>query len=161
LTAELAFSLANLEDTIAWSADGTSTYFGMQGVLKKIVGPKGAVNAASGHDLLSEIDATDLGNLLAALPSYAMQGAKFYCSQTAFALSFCKLASGNGGIGVAPNGNPTFWGFEIVRSNLLPNVTSTLVNLPMILFGNMSQAGTIASDARAADSANTEQIFRA
>jgi HK97 family phage major capsid protein len=146
LTAELAFALANLEDTIAWSGDGTSTHFGMRGLTKVLVtGQAGTVNAASGHDTFAEIDAVDLGTLFAKLPSYALANAKWYCSHVAYALVFCRLASGNGGIGMTADGIPTFWGLPVIRSNLLPTSTGSLVNLPMLWVGDMASAGTIAS----------------
>jgi HK97 family phage major capsid protein len=107
----------------------------------------GKVTAASGHDLLSEIDATDLATLVGAAPSYVFQGgACWYVSPLGFALVLCRLASGNGGIIMMEiDGRvvPTFWGFEIRIASVLPNVATTLNGSIMMLFGDISLAATI------------------
>jgi HK97 family phage major capsid protein len=137
------------EDVCGFNGDGTSTYGGIRGLTKLIVdGGHGAskVTAASGHDLLSEIDATDIAATIAALPTYALPGAAWYLSNYAFATCFCKLAVSSGGI-VSMNINgvmqPTYLGWPIRLSSCLPQVSSTLSGVVMLLFGDLSLSSTI------------------
>jgi HK97 family phage major capsid protein len=59
-----------------------------------------------------------------------------------FAQVFGRLAGNNGGI-VVLNGEMTFWSFPIRISSTLPNVTTTLLNKVMILFGDASLSSTL------------------
>jgi HK97 family phage major capsid protein len=135
LTREIAYALADAEDRIGFTGDGGQTDGGVRGIAKLLIDGAhnaGKIAAASGHDTFAEISAdVDLANLVAALPSYATRGAKWFVSPVGFALVFCRLAAGNGGIIMMPvNGvmRPHFWGFEIVITSVLPNVATTLAN---------------------------------
>jgi HK97 family phage major capsid protein len=150
LTSEIAYALADAEDRIGFNGDGSQTDGGVRGItvlLKDGSHNAGKIAAAAGHDTFAEIDATvDLASLVAALPSYAVPGAKFYCSPLAFGFVFCRLAAGNAGIiMMEKNGRtvPTFWGFEIVISSTLPNVATTLNGSIMLLFGDLSLSSTL------------------
>jgi HK97 family phage major capsid protein len=91
LASEMAYAFAQTEDSCGWNGDGTSTYGGITGIRTKMVATlgagqlAGAVDAASGHDTFAEIDANDLASVMAKLPKYAEAGAKWYCSQPAWA----------------------------------------------------------------------------
>jgi len=101
------------------------------------------VTAATNHDTFAEIDAADLGALIAALPEYAGGGAKFFCSQKAWGLVFARLMSQAGGNSItdlAGEVRKSYLGHEVVVSQVLPAVTTSLTGLPMILFGNLRQA---------------------
>lgn len=154
LAAEIAFGFATAEDAAGWNGDGTATYAGIIGVKAKIASVigagqfAGAVDAASGVDTFAEITATDLASLVAALPDYALAGAKWFCSAKAQALVFCRLAAGSGGIGsamVGPRQCLSFWGFPIVTSSALPTSTGDLSDVPMLYFGDLSLAAALAS----------------
>lgn len=131
--------MAYLEDNTAFNGDGTSAFGGMHGLTKKILGLAGAKDAATNVDTFVEVTAADLATALAALPTYALTNAKWYCSQPAYAHVFCRLAAGAGGIQMA-DGMPHFWGLPIVISNLLPTSTGDLSDLPMLFVGDMDLA---------------------
>jgi HK97 family phage major capsid protein len=150
ISRELAFAMAAKEDDVGFNGTGVQSDAGIRGVTRLLIDGghnAGKVTAAAGHDTLAEISAdVDLANLVAALPSYATQGAKFFISPVGFALVFCRLAAGNGGIQMMPvNGvmRPHFWGFEIVITSVLPNVATTLANQIMLLLGDLSLSSTL------------------
>jgi hypothetical protein len=104
LTGEIAYAYAQGEDNCLFSGDGTSTYGGMTG-LRKIfndgVGAlAGSVDAASGHDTMAEIDATDLASVQGKLPQYVYTRGNptWYCSQTMWANVFERLIGASGGV---------------------------------------------------------------
>jgi len=149
LASEMAYAFAQTEDSCGWNGDGTSAYGGITGATVKIIDgthTKSAVNAASGHDTFAEVDATDLANLMAALPKYAEKTAKFYCSQPAWALVFQRLLAAGGGNAISDlNGRPqrSYLGYPVVIDQSLPTSTGTLVNKAMIFFGDLSKAATM------------------
>src|SRR5678815_3411213 len=73
LASEIAYAFAYAEDNAGFNGDGSSTYHGITGIVKKFTNQvsagastyAGALDAASGHDTFAEIDATDLINLTA------------------------------------------------------------------------------------------------
>jgi HK97 family phage major capsid protein len=145
LAAELAYAFSKKEDECGFLGDGTSTYGGIRGVLPLLLDGSHAaskVAAATGHDTLAEVDATDLGNLIATVSSTALPGARFFVSQYGFGAVFSRLAASSGGI-LMMNGAPTFLGFPIEISQALPNVGTTLATQIMLLFGDLSRAATL------------------
>ena len=73
-------------------------------------------------------------------------GAKFLCSALAKSIVFGRLKATAGGntvqsLGGAPNDD--YLGYPIVTSEVMPAVTSTLVNKVMILFGRFDMAASI------------------
>lgn len=147
LASEMAYAFAVLEDSCGWNGDGTSAYGGIQGIRTKIIDgthTAGAKSAASGHDTFAEIDATDLATLMAALPKYAERNAKWYCSQVAWNLVFQRLVAAGGGntIDTLTGGKPRrqYLGYEVVIDQTLPTVTTSLQNVAMLFFGDLSLA---------------------
>ena len=143
---EMAYAFALKEDQCGFNGDGTSTYGGITGVTAKILGLAGAVDAASGHDTFAEIDATDLSTLMGKLPQYARTGAKWYCSQVAYDLVFSRLAFAAGGNTVQNiNGafGPSYYGYPIVVSQVLPTATTDISDTAMLLFGRLDLAATL------------------
>jgi HK97 family phage major capsid protein len=149
IAAEAAYAFATKEDACGFTGDGTSTYDRIKGLTVQLIDGThgaGAVNAASGHDTFAEIDATDLSNLIAKLPGYALQGAAWLCSQFAYSTVFCRLAISSGGIVVLPvNGVPMphFLGFPVYQTQVMPAVGTSLTSQVMILFGNLRLAATL------------------
>lgn len=146
IAGKMAYAFALKEDNCGFNGDGTSSYGGIFGVTNKIVGLAGAVNAASGHDTLAEIDATDLANLMGKLPAYARMGAKWFVSQTAFDVVFGRLAINAGGNTIQNIGGAvqrSYLGYPIEVSQVLPTATTTLGTSAMILFGNLAMAATL------------------
>lgn len=146
LAQEIAYAFAVLEDSCGWNGDGTSAFGGIVGVRTKIIDgthTKSAVNATTGHDLFSEIDNTDLTNLMAAVPKFALRNAKWYISQPGWATVFQRLAAAAGGNTmqtIAGQLGPSYLGYPIVIDQTLPTSTGTLVNVAMLFFGDLSLA---------------------
>jgi HK97 family phage major capsid protein len=150
LAQEMAYAFAAKEDACGWNGDGTSTYGGISGVRTKIIDgthTASAIDGASNHDTFGEIDATDLANVMGALPKYAERNAKWYCSQTAWATVFQRLIAASGGVTLSEitGGKPTrrYLGYEVVIDQTLPTSTSDLSNVAMIFFGDLSLAATM------------------
>jgi len=141
---QLARAFAKKEDLCGFTGDGTSSFGGMRGFFNLLVDGShdaGAIDAAATHDTFPEIDETDLATVMAALPEYALEGAKWYCSGTAFGLVFGKILQGLPGntvsdvAGAIPRG---YAGFPIVTSPVLPAGAATdYSGEVMIAFGNL------------------------
>ncbi len=148
---EYGYAFAKFEDQCAFIGDGTSTYLGVRGLgnLFTTTGGSGggqlvgAVDAASNHDTFAEIDASDLTSVMAKVPQYALDNAKWYCSSVAAQLVFNRLAASAGG-----NNTTTlreglglsYLGYPIVISQVMPTSTGDLSDLPMLYFGDLRKA---------------------
>jgi HK97 family phage major capsid protein len=152
LAQEMAYAFAQSEDSAFWNGDGTSTYGGITGFRPKMVATlgagqfKGAVDAASGHDTFAEIDANDLASVMAVLPKYAEAGAKWYCSQPAWAMVFQRLMAAAGGNAVSDlNGKPMrqYLGYPVVIDQTMPTALTDISDTVMIAFGDISKAATM------------------
>jgi len=146
LSDEIAYAFAEKEDDCLFNGDGTSTYGGIEGVLNKLSGKAGAVTAAVGIDTFAEITATDLTTMTSTLPRYAHKGAKWYCSQTAYQLVFQSLAMAAGGTTAVETGSvriESYHGYPIVITEKMPVSTGDLSGSIMLLFGDLSKAGTL------------------
>lgn len=149
---EIAFAFAAKEDDCGFNGDGTSTFAQMEGLATLAVdGNHGQakVTAASGHNTFANIDTTDLGNLMAAVQASAIPAAAWFCSQTAFALSFARLSSGSGGgyIDTRPVDGimtPHYLGFPVVLTQKLPLITTTLSGEVMLAFGDLYGGAVLA-----------------
>lgn len=149
LAGEIAYAFALAEDTALFSGDGTSTYHGIQGlrtIFNAGVGSlKGAVDAASGHDTMAEIDATDLAAVQGRLPQYVYERGtpKWYCSQTMWANVFERLIGASGGVTKDQASGRTLreyngYPVEITPAMLAPAATTTdASDVAMILFGDI------------------------
>lgn len=147
---QIGQAFAQKEDLCGFLGDGTSAYGGIVGVFTKAIDgshTKAAIDAASGHDLLTEIDADDLISLMAAIPTYAKPGARWYCSPAAQEVVFnaIKIAGGGNTRDMLSNADtPRFLGYPIEVSDLLPDSPSTNYNnVAMIGFGNLMMAATL------------------
>lgn len=152
LTGEIAYAFASGEDGCLFSGDGTSTYGGITGlrtIFNAGVGSlAGAVDAASGHDTMAELDATDLAAVQGKLPQYVytMGNPKWYCSQTVWGNVFERLIGASGGVTKDQasgrtireyNGYPA----EITPAMLAPAAPSTnFDDAAIILFGDMNMS---------------------
>lgn len=171
LTGEIAYAYALGEDGCLFSGDSTSTYGGMTGlrtIFNAGVGSlAGAVDAASGHDTMAEIDATDLAKAQGALPQYVyVRGnPKWYCSQTMWANVFERLIGASGGVTKDQasgrtvreyNGYPV----EITPAMLAPAAASTdASDVAMILFGDLNMSASMGDRRGMTISRSTEYKF--
>jgi HK97 family phage major capsid protein len=124
------------------------------------------VFTATGHATIDTLTATDLTLWMGLLPAYAVNGAKFYCSQSFFSSVFRRLAVGLGGNTIQTLSGDlayAFAGKPIVISQKLPNqgtVTGTIVAYygdlsKAAMFGDRRQVSVKRSDERYFD---TEQV---
>ncbi len=146
---EVAYAFGAKEDDCAFNGDGTSTYGGMFGISQIVLDgnhAKAKVTAATSHNTFLTLDSIDLGNLLSAVQSRAIPNAAWYCSQTCFAQTFCRLAGGTGYLPMAEADGimtPHYLGFPVVLSQKLPLIATTLTGKVMLAFGDMYQAGAL------------------
>ncbi|GMQ90466.1 MAG: hypothetical protein BMS9Abin10_0848 [Gammaproteobacteria bacterium] len=151
LASEIAWAFANKEDDCGFNGDGTSTYGGINGVRPKIIDGNhaaGAVDATTNTNTFAEVNATDLATMMAALPQYALRNAKFYVSQPGFSLIFERLTAAAGGNTIATlagSVQPRYLGYPVVISQSMPTSTGDLVNVAMLLFGDLALAAKLGS----------------
>jgi HK97 family phage major capsid protein len=149
LANEVALAFAAKEDDCAFNGDGTSTYGRMRGIGTIVLDGnhnKAKVTAASGHNTFLTLDSTDLGNLLSSVQASAVANAAWFCSQTCFAQTFCRLAGGTGYLPMAEADGvmtPHYLGFPVILTQKLPLVTSSLSGSVMLAFGDMHLAGVL------------------
>ena len=163
---EIALAFAAKEDDCAFNGNGTSGYGHMRGL-----GPialdgahnKAKVTAATGHNTFALLDSTDLTNLIGAVQASAIPNAAWFCSQTAFATTICRLVAGGGG-GVLETRNvdgimtPFYLGFPVILSQKMPLVTTSLAGAMMMAFGDM-YAGAALGQRRAISLARSEDRY--
>lgn len=150
LAFEFGVAFAQREDECLLTGTGTSTYGGMTGALVKAIDGSHAlatVAAASGHDLLSELDVDDLLSLVALIPEYALPGSVWLTSAPGKALIFDSLRAAAGGItaaDMAAGFMDSFLGYPIVTSPVMPGSASTdYSSAAMLAFGNLALASTM------------------
>jgi len=148
IATDFAQAFAKKEDQTLIDGDGSTTYGGMTGLRTKIVDGNhtvGAQDATATHDSLNEITQGDLELVMGVLPDYAVDGAKFYCSQTAYVAAFQAIMSGVGGVTMSEitgKLTPTYLGVPIVRNPAMPSsLTAAAYNdEAMVLYGRMDFA---------------------
>lgn len=145
LANEMAYAFAVKEDACLFNGDGSSTYGGIYGILPKIIDGNhtaGAIDAASTHDTLSEIDSDDLLSVSGALPMFAGINPAWYASKKANSLIFDALKVAGGGNAISDlNGSPMMrWlGDRIVISQSMPAGASTdYSNLGILIYGDLN-----------------------
>ena len=146
LISGIGYALALAEDQAAFKGDGTSAYGGVRGLTTILNDGQHAasVYTAVGHTTVSAITSGDIANLIALLPDWAMQNAKFYCS--AFSFGLCLSGLGASGMNTGPEGNAEknlmFLGFPVETTAQLPG-SGSQTGKPVILFGDLSLASTL------------------
>lgn len=150
LAQESAYAFAVKEDNCYFVGDGTSTYGGMQGINNKFEATAYSSRTAltTGHDTFAEVDNADLTSVMGGVSQYAAIGPKFVCSNLALNLVFNRLKAVAGGNRVDTLGMPVapdYLGYEIITSEAMPKVTTTLQNKVMFLFGRFDLASSVGS----------------
>jgi HK97 family phage major capsid protein len=146
---EIGFAFAAKEDDCAFNGDGTSTYGRMRGIGSIVLDgnhSKAKVVAASGHNTFLTLDSTDLANLVGSVRAAAIPNSAWYCSQTAFAQTFCRLAGGTGYLPMAESDGvmtPHYLGFPVILTQKLPLISTTLTGKTMLAFGDMYLGGAL------------------
>jgi HK97 family phage major capsid protein len=148
LVDDFAQVFAKQEDDCGWSGDGSATYARMRGITQLMVDSNhnaAKVAAASTHKTFATLDSGDLANLMAALPAYAWNNAKWYCSAFAWATCFLRLAGASGAFVGSVNGQPTYLGRPVVFTQSLPATSADFSTKIMIGFGDLKQSTILAS----------------
>ena len=146
LVGEIAYAFASKEDDCGFNGDGSSTYGGMRGAtVLAIDANHTASKVQSSSATWSSMKITDLTNLMALLPQYAANGAKWFMSQQAFygIVAGITAAAGGNRIDVLAEGpQKRLLGFDVALAQKLPIVTPGSGKV-MILFGNLSKAAAM------------------
>ena len=153
LAQEMAYAFAAKEDACAIDGDGTATYGGMTGIRTKMndgVHVGSYVDAAAAGDNWSEIDGSDLTNVMGALPAYARRGAKWHCSPVARVAVFDRLIAAAGGATmreIESGANPRYMGYPIIEWAAMPTDYSAaaLNDKIMLFFGDYTLSTTLGS----------------
>lgn len=147
---EVGRAFAEKEDDAGWNGDGTSTYGRIQGVLPKLtiaLGLKGAVVCPGAHDVIGEVDKTDLAAVMAACPEYALDGAKWFCSGAFYGTVIANILMAAGGVSavdLAEGPRRSFLGYPVVTSPKMPaSLTVDYSGLVVCLFGNLRRAAML------------------
>jgi len=149
LTNEIARAFALKEDQCGFIGDGTSTYGGIMGVRNQLAAKGGVVTTTvaggvvpAAGNLFSEFTITEFNKAIAALPTYAHAGAKWFCSPFFYAMVMQRLAIALAGNNVANYemgmNRRSFLGYPVELVEVMPvaDVDATI----MCLFGDMSLA---------------------
>lgn len=146
---EIGFAFAAQEDDCAFNGDGTSAYGRMRGIGTIVLDGnhnKAKVVAAVAHNTFLTLDSTDLANLMGAVQASGIANAAWYCSQTCFAQTFCRLAGGTGYLPMSlADGvmTPHYLGFPVILTQKLPLISTTLTGKTMLAFGDMNLGGVL------------------
>lgn len=147
LAKEMAYAFTLKEDNCYLIGDGTSTYGGMLGLKPafEATAYSSRITLATGHDLFSEVDASDISLVMAGIAAYAKRGSVFLCSESAKQLIFSRLKASAGGNTVGTLGMPAsdeYLGYPIITSEVLPSANTTLASKAMFFFGNFAMASS-------------------
>lgn len=144
---EIAWAFAVQEDDCAFNGTGTSVYGKMRGLGSIVLdGSHAKAKVTAAHNTFVTLDSTDLGNLMGAVRASAIPNAAWFCSQTCFAVTFCRLTGGSGYLetrtvdGVQ---TPFYQGFPVVLSQKFPLATTALSGQMMLAFGDMYAGGAL------------------
>lgn len=164
VSSEIAWAFALKEDDCAFNGDGTSTYGGMRGISTiALDGLHAQAKVLSGHNTFIAVDQVDLANLMSAVRASAIPNARWYCSQMAFAQTFCRLCAADGGGAMETREidgvmTPVFLGFPVILTQKMPLVANTATNQAMIVFGDMYQ-GAVLGERRAITLAKSPERY--
>jgi HK97 family phage major capsid protein len=162
LTSEIAYAFASKEDDCGFNGDGTSLYGGITGITQKFLGTSATAGlfTATGHATFDVLTATDIEQMRALLPFYALPGAKIYCSQYAFALCFERLIAAGGGNSIATlNGEIVYryLGTPIVISQKMVSTTPT--GKIGIIYGDLAKAAALGERRQVSIKRSDERYF--
>jgi HK97 family phage major capsid protein len=142
IASEVAYAFAGLEDEPGFNGDGTSKFAGISGLSTRLAGTLSSIPAASAHNTFATLTNADISALIGGVLGSALPGAAWYVSQLGYAQCLAQLAATSRGI-ASVNGAPNFLGWPVYISSKLPNVSTTLANLPMMFFGSLAQSSVI------------------
>lgn len=118
------------EDIQALTGDGTV----FTGILN--VSGTNSVSMPSGKTSFSDISADDLINLIAAVPS-SVVGNSYFVMNKAIWATIKKLTDGSGNYLFSP-ADKTIWGYPVILSDVMPDLSDDDVSTPFVIFGDPS-----------------------
>jgi HK97 family phage major capsid protein len=147
LAQEMAWAFSQKEDQCWLVGDGTSAYGGMQGLITLFEATAYAsrIAAVVPHDLFSEIDGTDITNVMGGVADFAGLNPQWVCSKLFDNVVFNRLKAAAGGNTIQTlEGRPrsNYLGYDVNSSEIMPKVTTTLDAKVMALFGDFSQSSS-------------------
>lgn len=143
VTMEFATSLAYKIDLCGWTADGTSTYGGIRGLVSKINNGSHAASvhtAASGNTSFETLDLEDFLGAMGKLPIYARQGARWFVSPAGYAASIQRLKYAAGGVTGEEMGGglvDSFLGYPVQVVHVMNSTLGADASAVKVLFGNV------------------------
>jgi HK97 family phage major capsid protein len=159
---EIGYAFAAQEDDCAFNGDGTSTYGNMRGIATIVLdGFHTKAKVTASQNTYGALIPADLGSVMGAVRASAIPNAAWYCSQTAFANTFCRLTSGSGYLEtrlVDGIETPFYQGFPVILTQKLPLATTTQTGRVMIVFGDM-YAGAVLGQRRGITLARSEHPY--
>jgi HK97 family phage major capsid protein len=152
---DYSIAFARQEENALHIGDGTTTYGGMLGINTQFTssGNLGltlatAAGAVSGGTTTLNHTITNLEDVIARLPSYARNNAKWYCSPETQSRVFDRLGLVQGGVTLRETLTDggyvkTFLGFPIITSNAMNSTNEAGADKIDILFGDLSRAAVV------------------
>lgn len=141
---EMAYALADQEDSEFINGDGTATYFGVQGLLSKI-GSSGVATAATGNDTWPELTTNDVAAWFGKLPSkHRVRGQlAIVCSTNFYHSALLRILMAGGGNSIAAlqageTSDAMFMGYPVYFTDKMP--TATAAATVCALFGNFGRS---------------------
>ncbi|MFZ9311822.1 MAG: phage major capsid protein, partial [Arenimonas sp.] len=148
LAGEIAYAFAQKEDDCYFNGDGTSTYGGITGCRQKLKDVSGTIANIKGlyvgaGNAYSELVLSDFHRVIAKLPLYARNGARWIASATFFDTVMHPLqtaAGGNTVVDIANGGQMRFLGYPVELSQVMP--TTEANSQVCALLGNFALGST-------------------
>ena len=138
LASRVAEGFAQAEDAAFFNGDGTATFGSCTGLLNATDVNEVTLTGAT----FASMDADDLLDMIDAIPSGALDSAKFYYHRTIKSIIRKLKASDGTYIYQAPSqsGPATVWGHPEVLVEVMPSKTDTAADTSFVLFGNLRKA---------------------
>ena len=149
LTTQMARAFALREDTDGFAGTGAAVNGGTVGIQRIFEADNslaGAIDVNAGAQTFAAVSAAGISQVIAQLPDYAEVNAKFFCSRVGAELMFGRLMAAGGGntmTDLAGRPQRTYLGYPVITVNVMNKLTTSLDNLVLFLFGDLSLSSTI------------------
>jgi len=147
LSGEMAYQFSYAEDLNGFLGDGTSTYCGTTGLLKRFelgangVIPTASVHTATGHTSISATTLADWEAMVGVLPTFSEGRAQWYMHKTVFWAGPARLIDATGGsiaAYVATGAPLRFLGYEVVPVQAMTTNSSLTTGTYAAVLGDLS-----------------------
>ena len=165
--ASFARSIAKKEDEIGFCGDGTSTYFGLQGItgalraVDPVIANIKGLKVGTGN-IYSELTLADFENVVAILSNGADDGAKWYCNRKFYWSVMHKLAVAAGVANLFEILSPTkqrfFLGYPVEFTSVMPGAEAN--SQICALLGDLSLGCFIGERRQLTIARSTDVLFK-